>query len=229
MNPIRHSDKSLIVRSLSVIAWVYLVALLSALLATELSRSRSGIARLLFLTVLVLPWVSGAIMLTWSDGPAKNWAVKLVVSLSLSAILCYMGIILTQMARFLGLSPVVCSGLFVAFPMAWYLLYLGHMSPKRCPGCGQHSMIPLMRLGRPEARSTNTRWCAACGEKYWKDRSGTWQPERRKTWHDRNANSAEPSADAGHGIAAPLSVRPNEVSQATASVRGLDNLSQNTT
>ncbi len=214
----RHTDESLIVRRLAVIPWVYLASV-SVLLTTELSTSGARITRLLFLLVMVLPWVIGAIILTTSDGPVKNWAVKLIVSLSFSAILCYTAVILTQMARFLGLSPVFCSGPFVALPMAWYLFFLVHMSPRRCPSCERRSLIPLLRLANKDKRSANTRWCAGCGGKYWKDPSGTWKKERRQTWHEREVAPAAPSPAAGHAIAAPVSVLKKEGSQASPSTK----------
>jgi hypothetical protein len=218
MKQIRHIDKSLMVRRLSVIPWVYLASVLVTF-TTEFSTSGARFTRLLFLIVLLLPWVMGAIILTWSDGPLKNWTVRLIVSLSFISIICYTVIILARMAQFLGLSPVICSGPFVALPMAGYLLFLLHMSPRRCPACARRSLIPLLQLVSHEKRSANTRWCAGCGGKYWKDRSGTWQQERRTTWHDREEAPAAPTSAAGHAIAAPVSVLKKEGSQAAPSTR----------
>jgi hypothetical protein len=216
MNPVRHTDHSAIVRSLSVIPWVY-IALLSVLGAAEVATSGSRTTRLLFLTGLVLPWFIGAVLLTWSDGPLKNWTIKLIVSLSFSAILCYTAIILTQLTRFPGFSPVVSSGLIVGFPMAWNLLFLAHMSPRRCPACERRSLIPLLQLTAQEKRSANTRWCASCGGKYWKDRTGAWQKERRQTWHDRTQipTAARPSSEGA--IPAPASASKNVASQSAPS------------
>jgi hypothetical protein len=214
----RHTDRSLIVRRLSVVPWVYLASI-SVLLTTELATSGTGITRLLFLIVMVVPWLAGAVILTSPEGPLKNWAVKLIVSLSFSAILCYTAIILTRMAQFLGVSPVFCSGPFVALPMAWYLFFLVHMSPRRCPACERRSLLPLLRLASDDKRSANTRWCAGCGGKYWKDRTGTWQKERRETWHDREETPAAPTPAAGPAIAAPVSKLNKAGSQASPSTK----------
>jgi hypothetical protein len=212
MNPVRHTDHSVIVRRLAVIPWVY-IALLSVLVATELATSGSRTTRLLFVTILVLPWFIGGVLLAWSEGPLKNWTIKLIVSLSFSAILCYTAIILTQLARFLGFSPLVSSGLLVGFPMAWYLLFLAHMSPRRCPACERSSLIPLLQLAGQEKRSANTRWCASCGGKYWKDRTGAWQKERRQTWHDRKPSPTAPPPSSESAIPAPASASKKVASE----------------
>ena len=175
---------------------------------TELATSGGGATRLLFVTVLVLPWMLGAVILTWSDGPVKNWAVRLIVSLSFAATLCYTALILTRMAAFLGISPVLCSGPFIAIPMAWYL-FLIHMSPRLCPVCEKRSLIPLMQLVITEKRSANTRWCAGCGGKYWKNArvSGRRKSVTRGTTVQKAAR--EGPTEEPHAIAARYQSRRN--------------------
>jgi hypothetical protein len=203
-----------------LIPWDYL-AMIAVLLTAELGTSGAGITRLVFLIVTVLPWLIGGIILTAPEGPLKNWAIKLILSLSFSAILCYAAVILARMAEFVGASPVVCSGPFVALPMAWYLYFVVRMSPRRCPACERRSLIPLLRLASHDKRSANTRWCAGCGGEYWKDRTGTWRKERRVTWHDRESGLAPPAptpAD-GQAIATPILKGKKEGSQLSPSTK----------
>jgi hypothetical protein len=157
------------------------------------------------LAIMLLPWAAGILLLMiWRAGPLKNWAVPWLISLVFPTIFLKSGLYLARIwSSHQGASPVSVWALFFVFPLAWYFGFLMRMSPRRCPGCGESALIPLMKLGTPDQRSSNTRWCAGCGGKYWKGRRGAWQEERRITWHDRRTDLSQSSGAIDHPIPPP--------------------------
>lgn len=139
-----------------------------------------------FLVALLLPWLLGVLIVMFDrPGPVRNWAGPLLLSLFYPTLaLSYDWAIVVQWARF-GNPPdlriTLVGNVLLLGGFSWYV---ASMLPRRCPACGQRSLIPLLRLGSQERRTSKTRWCASCGGKYWKDREGAWQKERRKTWLD---------------------------------------------
>jgi hypothetical protein len=188
----RHADEHRVVRLFATLPWVYF-AVLVPMLGVEFSGSRYYILSRFDLPILLLPWAAGILLLAIGRaGPLKNWAVPWLISFSFPAVIIKYGVHLTRMGASLGStsSPAVVAFFFVV-PALWYLQFLARMSPKRCPGCGRASSIPLMKIGKQDQRSANTRWCAGCGAKYWRDRQGVWKVEKRTTWYDREMRQGE--------------------------------------
>jgi hypothetical protein len=137
-------------------------------------------------------------------GPVKNWAVPWLISFSFLVIILRYSVHLTRMWSSIGSgsSPALLAFFFV-IPTVWYLRFLARMIPVRCPECGQTALIPLMKVGKQDERSANTRWCAGCGAMYWKDRQRVWQQEKRTTWYDRQMREGVSQAGDKRYIAMP--------------------------
>jgi hypothetical protein len=193
MDNILHADEHRAVRWFSRLPWVY-CAVVSAMFVVEFHGSRGPILRGFDLPILLLPWAAGILLLAIGRaGPLKNWAVPWLISFSFPVIILKYGVHLTRMWSSLGSAPApAVFTFFFVVPGVWYLRFLVRMSPKRCPGCGRTSLIPLMKVGKQDMRSSNTRWCAGCGGEFWRDRQGVWQLEKRTTWHDRQMRQEEP-------------------------------------
>jgi hypothetical protein len=212
-----HVDEHRIVRGFSLLPWIYFALLLGLLAAHAQGLSPRVLSRL-GLPILLLPWASGILLLPiWRTGPLKNWAVPWLISLTFPAMILAYGIDLTRTwSSFGGSSTPFLLGVFIAFPVAWYLRFFARMRPRCCPGCGRNSSIPLMHLAKLEKRSGNTRWCAGCGGKYWRDGQGAWQEERRITWHDRQTDRGGSSTGFDPTISTPTRVPMGEVLQTTS-------------
>jgi hypothetical protein len=201
----RHVDEHSVVQFFSRLPWIY-CAVLAGTLALELHGSRYLILGKFDLPLLLLPWAAGILVLAIGRaGPVKNWAVPWLISFSFPVIIVKYGIHLTRMSSSFGSAsgPAVFLFFVLVVPVAWYLRCLARMSPRRCPGCGRVSLIPLMEVDKQDERSANTRWCAGCGGKYWKDRRAGWQPERRTTWHDRQADQGKSATTVGPHVPSP--------------------------
>ena len=163
------------------------LALLSAVLIPFSALVRViGEANTTFLVALLSPWLLGTLIVVFDrPGPVRNWAGPLLLSLFYPTLaLSYDWVIVAQWVRS-GSPPDLRVPLVGnVLLLGGFSMYAASMLPRRCPACNHRSLIPLLRLWRKERRTAKTRWCASCGGKYWKDRKGVWQEERRRTWLD---------------------------------------------
>jgi hypothetical protein len=211
MDDNRHGDEHRAVRTLSRIPWFYLALLLGSLTAEMLGLGPRVVRRLDFAAVL-FPWATGMLLLAVGRaGPVKNWAVPWLMSFALPVVILKFGIQLIRAWATFGnaLAPVLFA-FFIAVPILWYLRFLARMSPVCCPGCGKASSIPLMQIGNQDERSGNTRWCASCGEKHWRDRHGVAKQEKRTTWHDWQIRRGQTATNEAHRPSAPIGISKSQ-------------------
>jgi hypothetical protein len=198
------------------ISWVFLAVLLVALVA-EYHGAGTPVVHGVDLALLLLPWITGLLLLAIGRaGPLKNWAVPWLISLSFPVIILSYGVHLARMwSSIASASTPAVVAFCIVLPVAWYLRFFVGMHPRRCPRCRLASLIPLLKLEKQDPRSSNTWWCAGCDGKYWKDRHGVWQKERRLTWLDRQQDREELLTAAQHQI--PVPARTPSVAVAPAS------------
>jgi hypothetical protein len=199
-----HTDEHRAVRFFARLPWVYF-AVLVAMIPVGFHGSRYPVLRRSDLPILLLPWAAGIFLLAIGRaGPLKNWAVPWLISFSFPVLVLRYGVHLSRMLSSFGSTsaPAVVAFFFVV-PALWYLHFLARMVPNRCPTCGRTSLIPLMKVGKQEERSANTRWCAGCGGKYWRGRHGVWNAEKRITWYDRQIRQHEADGPVGSQIPSP--------------------------
>jgi hypothetical protein len=173
-------------------------AVISAATAPVARGASPGAARDAVRVVLLLsPWVIAGLVAAFDrPGPARSWAVVCLVFLFYPAL-----------AIDVDLSMLLRAWKSGAFPWSWgalvfnllvggstYLFYRA-MAVTRCPGCGGSALIPLLHISGQSRRLNRTRWCAACGDLYWRDREGVLQEERRTTWADRPQPDAPPDLE----------------------------------
>jgi len=142
-------------------------------------RQRAGGYNLLPLLLLFAPWLLGVlVVLLDRPGPLRNWMGPLLVSLFYPCIaLWYDGAALVAWFR-LGHAPAWAFAVpFNALLLGGFLAYLTRVYPRRCPDCGQRSLVPFVRLGKKDGRTRQTRGCASCGVHLCKDDQGRWQHE----------------------------------------------------
>lgn len=146
---------------------------------------------------LLSPWLLGVALIVFDrPGPLRNWMAPLLLSLFYpTAALCYDAAALADWARFGHAPPWFVPAALNVTCLGGFAIYLHSMYPKRCPTCDRRALIPLLRLGTREKRTSKTRWCACCGAKLWRDDRGQWQPERRRTWLDSEKAGEETPAD----------------------------------
>ena len=175
----------------------YLVILFKAVIPLLEGTLGKGTPSVLLISGLVsFPLLALLEVVIDRAGPLRNWSVSFLLHL------LYPALALNHDAVALG--DYLASGKPPAF---WTTILLNatlipvsiasfvKMVPKPCPGCGKRSLIPLMRLFMKDLRTTNTRWCASCGGKFWKDQEGNWRVERRKTWLDRETEPTTLAAE----------------------------------
>ncbi len=171
----------------SLILIVYLVILFRGIIPTvETVAHQSAWDFWVFTLLLSAPLLALLVVVFERTSPVKNWSVSFLLFLFFPAlILNHDCIVLVEFVRE-GKSPTLWATLLLnAMGVGFTLVYASRMVPRPCPGCQRRALIRLMRLFTNEERSANTFWCASCGGKYWKDSTGTWRSERRRTWLDR--------------------------------------------
>ncbi len=147
-------------------------------------------------------------------GPVKNWSVSFLLYLLYPAFALNHDAVALGDYLVSGKPPAFWTTLLLnATLIPVSILSFVKMVPKPCPGCQKRALIPLMRLFMKDRRTTNTRWCASCGGKFWKDQEGNWRVERRKTWLDE---PTEPSTLAVEDR--PPAGRPEVLSSARRSL-----------
>jgi hypothetical protein len=201
-------------RTLMIAPVIYGLALLIFLSPVVRTTGARGPAGFLLLGLLVAPWVLGMLVLiAVRSGPVKNWAVPVLLSITVPAMLLYHDAMMLLSSKSLFTLPMLMmtAVLNIGF-LYWFAKFTAHMSPRVCPGCGKKTLIPLVHLSKKFKRLANTRWCGSCGSIYWSLGGGEWKPERRKTWLDETPDGASPGqeetgkaqpAHSGHGFPYP--------------------------
>jgi hypothetical protein len=135
-------------------------------------------------------------------GPVKYWAAPLLLSLTAPALAIGHDWFLVDAWQRTGTIPhALLSLVFNILLVGSFSLFFAAMYPDSCPRCGHRSLIPLLRLWGACQRTSQTRWCGSCGAKYWRNREGIWQKERRATWVDAMASDSMPiQDDTGSGM-----------------------------
>jgi hypothetical protein len=146
------------------------------------------------------PLLALLVALIERPGPLKNWALSLLLCLFFPALVLNHDYAVVRDHLIRGTRPTLWATLLInAVVLTNTLPYIGRMVPRRCPNCRRRTLVPLLRLLKKDKRTAKTCWCASCGADFWKDRQGTWRPERRKTWLDEPAKpstSGMPSSPA---------------------------------
>jgi hypothetical protein len=145
-------------------------------------------------TLLVsFPLLAFLVMLLERPGPVKNWAVRLLLFLFYPAFaLNHDYVAIVDYVKTGHLPSLWATLILNAMIVVCSVNFLRRMVPKVCPSCRRPTLFLLIKLLESEARSSNTFWCASCGKKVWKDKEGTWQPERRQTWLDASEGRPAP-------------------------------------
>jgi hypothetical protein len=195
-----------------VILVAYLVVLFNVILPALAAAGQHG-AREVVVPVLLIspPLLALLVMIVERSGALKNWCVLLLNVLFFPAVVLNhdCAALLAYMRH--GKPPVLWVTVVLNVVVFAYLLKYGaRLLPRRCPGCRRLSLIPLIRLFQQEKRSANTSWCASCGGKFWKDRDGTWRPERRSTWLDtlEDSSTVRTAAPPDGSALSPTTHRP---------------------
>jgi len=139
----------------------------------------------LFLLVAA-PWLLGTLILVFERrSPVKFWAAPLMLSLMAPALaICHNWLVVESWLRVRTIPNLLMTFSVNISLIGAFTFYITHMCPKRCPECRSLTLIPLRGFFGPAARTIKTRWCAACGAKYWRTSEGEWRIERRRTWFD---------------------------------------------
>lgn len=174
---------------------LYLCSFLFVGVVILATRRTIGGANVLPLVFMFCLWLLGLVFVLFDQpGPVRNWAGPFVLSLSCPYVALWYDIeVLLRWMLHSSLPPWRYVLLINGLLLGGFALYFSRMYPRCCPKCGLRSLIPLLRLTRPEKRLSRTLWCASCGETLWKDGDGEWQKERRKTWLE-DGNAAGPQA-----------------------------------
>lgn len=159
--------------------------------------------------LLASPWLLGLlVLLVERKGPVKYWAAPLFLSLSAPALAISHNWMIVDHWRVTGAVPSTIISLLVNIIFVGsFSLFFARMYPDCCPRCGHRSLIPLIHLWNRSDRTPKTRWCGSCGAKYWRNREGLWQKERRSTWVDALIDE---TPVAGAGETAPAAAKRAE-------------------
>jgi hypothetical protein len=156
-----------------------------------IAGGRSGWSAVTPILLISPPLLALLVMVFERPGPLKNWCVSFLNLLFFPALVLNHDVQSLRDYVHHGTTPALLPMLLLnGIVFAYVHAYRGRLVPNRCPGCQRRTLIPLLQLFKTEKRSSNTCWCASCGGKFWKDREGTWRPERRKTWIDVDAEPA---------------------------------------
>jgi transcription elongation factor Elf1 len=124
------------------------------------------------------------VLLVERKGPVKYWAAPLLLSLTGPALaIGHDWLLLTSWQKTGTVPNAIVSLALNIVLIGSFSLYFASMYPGSCPRCGHRSLIPLLRFWTNN-RASKTHWCGSCGAKYWRNRDGLWQKERRSTWVD---------------------------------------------
>jgi hypothetical protein len=196
------SDQPLIfhlrLRHLAIIATFFAIFLgILTPLARELGARRVLNPPLLLL--LLAPWLLAVLILVFErKSPLKFWLAPLLLSLLGPALaIGHNWLVVESWLKFQTAPNLVVTFVLNIVLIGTFTFFAAEMSPRRCPDCKRLTMIPLRGFWGPGMRTPNTRWCAACGAKYWRTTDGEWREERRRTWLDNLKESTQASPSDG--------------------------------
>jgi hypothetical protein len=158
------------------------------------------------------PLLALLVMVIERPGALRNWCVIFLNALFFPAVVLNHDFVALLGYLREGRAPVLWVTLVLNLVgFAWVSKYAGKLLPRICPSCQRRTLIPLIRLGKRESRSSKTSWCGSCGGKFWKDADQRWRSERRTTWLDALDESAtvhDVVPTVGHGARPSAPHRP---------------------
>jgi hypothetical protein len=170
---------------------VYFAVLLKVIIPLIRYAGYTRVGPVVLATLLVAPPLLALLVaLIERPGPLKNWALSLLLCLFFPALVLYHDVAVVRDYVVHARRPTLWATLLInAVVLTSTLPSVGRMVPRPCPRCRRRILVPLLRPFKRDKRTAKTCWCASCGAEFWKDREGTWRPERRKTWLDEPATS----------------------------------------
>jgi hypothetical protein len=188
-----------------VILSAYFAILLKVVIPLIKYAGYTRIGPIVLLAVLLSPPLLALLVaIIERPGPLKNWGLTLLLCLFFPMLVLYHDVAVVHNYLVSGRRPTLWATVLInAVILTNTLPYAGRMVPRPCLNCRRRTLVPLLRLFKKDKRTAKTCWCASCGAKFWKDREGTWRPERRKTWLDA---PAEP-------LTSPIQASPAERSR----------------
>jgi hypothetical protein len=189
-----------------IILLVYFAVLFEVIVPlVEGAGSAKAANKVLPVLLLSPPLLAVLVVFIERAGPLKNWAVSFLLFLFFPALVLNHDFTILHNYLASGKPPTLWATVLVnAVILVNAPMYVRKMVPRRCPGCRRRTLVPLMRIFMKDKRTANTCWCASCGGKYWKDRTGTWRIERRKTWLDKADEPVTPKTEAAPGSRDPV-------------------------
>jgi hypothetical protein len=169
-----------------VILVVFLAVVVGVLVPLARFMGRLGLLSPQLLFLVAAPWLLGLlVLLIERKSPVKFWAAPLLVSLSAPALVLWLNsVVVLGWAQTPSVPALLATLLINVVLIGRFSAFLRDMSPRCCPGCRYHSMIPLRSFWRADPRTRKTFWCTSCGTAYWRTMKGEWKKERRRTWAD---------------------------------------------
>jgi hypothetical protein len=178
-----------------VILVVFFAAFLGLMIPMVRRLGAAGLCNPPLALLLTAPWLLAVLILILErKSPLKFWLAPLLLSLIAPALaICHDWLILDGWLRLSTVPNLPATLLVNALLIGSFTFFAGDMAPRHCPECKRWAMIPLRGFWGPGIRTPNTRWCAACGAKYWRTTEGEWREERRRTWFDNVKESTKAS------------------------------------
>jgi hypothetical protein len=145
------------------------------------------------LLMVLAPWlVAVPILILERKNPVKFWLAPLLLSVLAPAIaLGHDWLVLDSWPRSSWNHDLLVILIVNIFLIGAFTIFATDMAPRHCTDCKRWAMIPLRGILGTGFRTPNTRWCVACGAKYWRTTEGEWREERRRDWFDNVKESTK--------------------------------------
>jgi hypothetical protein len=203
MKPNPTAPFKLHVRHLAILS-IFFSIFLGILIPITRDLGSRGVVNPPLVLLILAPWLLAILILAFErKSPVKFWLAPFLLSLLSPALaISHNWLVLESWLRHQTMPNLLVTLTVNIVLMGTFTFFAAELSPRRCPDCKRLAMIPLRNFWGPGARTPNTRWCAACGAKYWRTCDGEWREERRLTWFDNVKESRKAAA-----VATPHSER----------------------
>jgi hypothetical protein len=196
-----------------LIVFAYLAVLFKVVVpALRFSGLRAPSSLIMAVVLISPPLLALLALMIERPGALKSWCVIFLNALFFPAVVLNHDFVALLGYLREGRAPVLWVTVVLNLVgLACVSRFAGKLLPRICPRCARRALIPLIRLGKRESRSSNTSWCGSCGGKFWKDRDDRWRLERRQTWLDtldESATARDVAPTPGHGASASAPHRP---------------------